>query len=536
MMKATLKDAFKTVSDSINGNITPARQQKKEKSSRLTRVLMEYSDEEDDAKRKFFGTWCMDDCLTPGRASSATAPTSVTSVARSNDISSDLSSPVESPCRKMERHISQLGECNLYKTEGSGKLLDPNNVQGPPEINRGISVAELHYLDEFPLPSWQGDFFLDFNMKMNLNGNDADEDDDNSDNYVSPPKSYVDSMSSFQTAWSMDDDGYETVVTSNRSGRDRSIVSSHLKRTIGRDTNESLREIFHIKMYTPLKLPKQTRKKRFKQFIRPLKQSDRSIDAAEIMQDSNIDTFWVRNASFNEAQENILLGVPLKIEKKNYGSPQRIGAMLKRSSSVVGRDANPARKLESILKKSQWRTNSDSVQRIRQSLSRKKGPRIEIPQRDKKCKLDKAFVGIFDGLDVISCGSARKVSYIGQKQKKLVGQRYTLRSMVLDSLWSESGRDPAEIKFEGFSQRGEGDDRWCCRIERSNYQRSQQQANIWGKGNNPPPSYETKLNETHCNLKSPASEVSGPKNTFAVLTLEQLKVAHECAIAPLKVC
>lgn len=57
--------------------------------------------------------------------------------------------------------------------------------------------------------------------------------------------------------------------------------------------------------------------------------------------------------------------------------------------------------------------------------------------------------GRLDGLDVISLGAARNVSYISSKQVRFAGQRYTLRSMVSDSL-SYGNTKNVMVVLEGY--------------------------------------------------------------------------------------
>jgi len=80
-------------------------------------------------------------------------------------------------------------------------------------------------------------------------------------------------------------------------------------------------------------------------------------------------------------------------------------------------------------------------------------------------EMDDAIRGRLDGIDAISLGAARCVSYISEKQRHLAGQRYTTRSMIDDMLWRSCGRERPEIVMEGFSQGGQ--DRWivCTRRE-----------------------------------------------------------------------
>lgn len=559
MVKPTLMETLKRVYTSgINANnvLTPSPPRCKKEKEICARLSsrsdqLEYSSSDEDDYSTNLGPWCTDSCLTPGRHFSSPV-TSATSVARSTDLSSHLSSPADSPFLGTESPVpSRMNAAVGEEGEASYGLPDFSHLQGPPRIKRDTrATTELECLEEFPITSWQGAFLLDFKTNMDLNDNDnveydAELDGNGVNRYVSPSRSIVESMESFQEAWEKNDTSDDTtVVTSNRSGIDRSLLPSQPETIIGSSNNESLKEIFQIKISKPLQLPKEKRKINFKQFIRPLSaketQSSRSIDAAETTRDSkHINSCWLKTASFNEAQESILLGVPLQLqsEKKKLRSPPRIGSMLKRGNSF-GTDEHPARKLENILnkKRSHRRKNSDSVQRISQIIARKKDLLVKVPKHDTKSKMDEVVRGRFDGLDIISCGSARKVSYIGQKQKKFSGQRYTLRSIVLDSLWSESGRDPAEIVFEGYSQRGEGSDRWSCRIEYLTYQHAQSRAHIWGRGNRPPPSPETKMKESPPTAKHANCREGIPNNIFGFQTLEQLKFAHEYAVAPLKVC
>jgi hypothetical protein len=228
------------------------------------------------------------------------------------------------------------------------------------------------------------------------------------------------------------------------------------------------------------------------------------------------------------------------LDVKSFRSPPRIGTLLKKSNEIIKRTqtVSPARKLDSILsrkKQGHRRIPSDSVQRIKAILSRKSPFKVKLPVRNSEwSKMDDAVSGRLDGLDVISMGSVRNVSYIGQKQKLLSGQRYNLRSMTLDSLWSASGRDPSEIVFEGFTQRGEGSDRWATRIEDWKSCDTECHAHLWGKGNIPPPPCESKLlRGVPLSPKSTAGDVK--LDVYVLKTLEQLQVAHEQAVVPLKV-
>ena len=544
MVKPTLMQKFKRV---INAsNLTPSQCKEKEIGARLSGARagqLEYSSSDEDDYSTTLGPWCMDNFFTPGRPFSSPVTAASTSVARTDE-SSHLSSPADSPFLGTEGPIPSRKQHAGVDEDGEASDGLPD-LQGPPRIKRDTRVTELECLQEFPCTSWHGAFLLDLNTNMDLNGKDnveydADDNWNGVHRYVSPSRSIVESMESFYEAWEKNDTSDTTVVTSNRSGIDRSMLPLQPERTIGSPKIGSLRNVFQIKISKPLQLPKEKRKLNLKQFIRPLsaKETRRSssTDAAEATRDAkDINSCWLKTASFNEVQEHILLGVPLQSEKKKIRTPPLIGSMFKKSNSI-GKDEHPARKLENILnkKRANRRKNTDSMQRIRQILARHKDLLVQMPKHDKKSKMDEAVR--FDGLDIVSCGSARKVSYIGQKQKQLSGQRYTLRSMVMDSLWSESGRDPAEIVFEGYSQRGEGSDRWSCRIEHWTDKHARRQAHIWGRGNRPPPSPETKVHDSPRTSKKTYCGEILPNSIFVVQTLEQLKLAHEYAVAPLKVC
>lgn len=341
------------------------------------------------------------------------------------------------------------------------------------------------------------------------------------------------------------DSDESTVVISNISATP-SLVSNKIsssERKIGNseDHHESLLDVFQIKLSTPLKLPKEKRWNKLNDFIRS-SPSHRSVNAAanDVLADkSGKDDYWFHHATFNQLQQYVLLGVPLNMmDAKKFRSPPRIGTLLKKSNEIMktrAQTASPARKLDSILSRKQGhrRIPSDSVQRIKTILSRKSAFKVKHPVRSEWSNMDDAVSGRLDGLDVISMGSLRNVSYIGDKQKILSGQRYNLRCMVLDSLWSASGRDPSEIVFEGFSQRGEGNDRWTTRIDDWKSCDTECHDHLWGKGNSPPPRCESKLSGISSSPKSTAADMK--LDAYVIRTLEQLQTAHEHAVLPLKV-
>lgn len=200
---------------------------------------------------------------------------------------------------------------------------------------------------------------------------------------------------------------------------------------------------------------------------------------------------------------------------------------------------------------------------------------------------DDAIKGRLDGIDVLSLGPTRCVSYIGAKQKSLAGQRYTLRSMVSDTLWSSSGREFPEIVLEGFSPTGK--DRWTVLIEddvdthaslsennrtssirqqkmrqrnlekkkekASNRQESSRRSKgkkeppldllltqIWGKEGAPPPTHSVKFeragggDEMEGGIRAISScPVDLQKDIFIIKEDDHLQSAHSIAVVNLKV-
>mmetsp|Transcript_2243 Transcript_2243/g.4137 ORF Transcript_2243/g.4137 Transcript_2243/m.4137 type:complete len:532 (-) Transcript_2243:1042-2637(-) len=340
-----------------------------------------------------------------------------------------------------------------------------------------------------------------------------------------------------------DNSDESTVIISNISTTSdlfpNKVRSVERKIGISEERHESLLDVFHIKLTSPLKLPKEKRWSKINEIIRS--STYRSVNAAvgnDATEKSGIDEYWFHDATFNQLQQYVLLGVPLNmLDVKKFRSPPRIGLLLKKSNEILKRTqtVSPARKLDSILsrKPGHRRMPSDSMQRIKAILSRKSACKMKIPVKSEWCRMDDAVSGRLDGLDVISMGPVRNVSYICEKQKGLSGQRYNLRCMILDSLRSASGRDPSEIVFEGFSQRGQGNDRWTTRIEDWKSCDTEGHTHLWGKGNSPPPPCESKLSKI---LSSPTSTVADIKlDIYVIRTLEQLHAAHEHAVAPLKV-
>jgi len=199
---------------------------------------------------------------------------------------------------------------------------------------------------------------------------------------------------------------------------------------------------------------------------------------------------------------------------------------------------------------------------------------------------DDAIRGKLDGIDVLSLGSARYVSYIGSKSKSLAGQRYTLRSMVSDTLWSSSGREMPEIVLEGFDHTG--NDRWTVLIEddtaasvddctsSTTRQRMKQRnldceiddssmrgygdegievtvvpthlllSQIWGNDEAPPPTHDVKFEKSRSSLCGGEHDNNGglravsscpidtEKNIFLIKNEDHIQSVHNIAVVPLK--
>jgi hypothetical protein len=420
-------------------------------------------------------------------------------------------------------------------------------LMGPPRIKRNSRIDNEGVQDNCSFPEsfifWENSTSISKNALLEYVKEDTDD-----------SQLIFQSLSEMET-WGPEehdgDDSEESTVVISNIGKQPPVkmvhqnVSSDIR--IGGGNHESLLDVFQIKLTAPLDFPKEKRWSKLNEFItRSPSGRQISVNAAarDIPEKYGKHDYWFQCATFHQLYEFLLLGVSLKnmdVPKK-LRSPPRIGTLLKKSNEFLKktRTISPAKKLDSILSKKQShrRTSSDSMQRIKTILSRKATScKFKLSVKNEWSKMDDAVSGRLDGLDIIAMGSVRKVSYIGEKEKSLSGQRYTLRCMILDSLWSASARDPSDIVFEGFSQRGEGKDRWTTKIEdwKLTYD-VQTQNHLWGKDNDPPPPLESKLNEVQTSPKSIAAEVKcNDENVYVIRTLEQLQAAHEHAVVPLKV-
>lgn len=493
------------------------------------RELLDYSSDEESENGNHFQRWCSSDCLSPkkkgGEENSSTISESVVCV------KNNAPSP---------RHVMQTDEIfndPEKKSISAKKQIHHEIVNGPPIIKRGANVIEIDSLTEFPpLQIWRSEFVENSFLRgldiCGENDNESVSEIGTESRCVTPFESLHDSVGSFKTAWQVDATGDQTVVMCNRN-RSPSLKngSTPLEKTDSLMSSQSLQDVFQIKYSSPLKLPKEKRSKKITNLIRTAnrKGQSRSMNAADSIRKSNKQR-WIQTVSFKEASENILLGVPLKVEKRKLPT-EKLSTILKEHNQHGLHNSSPARKLESILKKKKEPKNSETMQKMKKVLQNKKEMKRmynrQQRQQQNPSKLDVAICGIYQGFDLINLGSSLKLSYIGQKQKTLSGQRYTLRSMVLDSIMSKHCSDPVVV-FEGYSVRGQGSDRWSAPIEYK-----QKEKSIWGE--KVPPSHMTQIKNTK-RIQRSASKSDESETVFEVQTLDQLNLAHEHAVEPLQVC
>ena len=560
-----------TISNNMCGRgLSPRRIEQDELEQRYTDPF-EYSSSEDEEEYDFPAIWCENDygCLKRNDASESaeSSPTGFTveqiqmpcTGARTS--TSTSTSSTRSP-RKLKSALRQSKIKGTAESDPESSPVAIEEVWDPPNIKRrntASTVEEVEDVEEFPAPTWQedgqviiaNDFFNHntsngFETDMRIIPKKLDFDSLEDRGYCSDETTVVVSN---QMAISEECENTSTSVSTRTTRTGTGRVPTRKQKKIANETHESLADIFQISLSKPFRLPAE--KKRFTGFRRLIRRS--SVEAPESRTETkDLTDNLVRNSSFKDAQESILLGVPLESNKKSTYSPQRIGNLLKSNSfngrsgsggtkgktAFARRHSSPAKILEDQLNKKQnrRRVNSDSNSTIKAILKRKKGvrrseqfkPNLHLGEWK---KLDDAVRGRLDGVDVISCGSTRQVSYIGQKQTKLSGQRYTLRNMVLDSFWclSSSNQTSKEIVLEGYIPRGQGNDRWTTRVGRScsNLQRT----HLWGKGNNAPPAFTAHIDDR---------DRSGKKsvrvdNMFVLPTVEEMQLANEYAAAPLEV-
>lgn len=174
-------------------------------------------------------------------------------------------------------------------------------------------------------------------------------------------------------------------------------------------------------------------------------------------------------------------------------------------------------------------------------------------------ELDDAIRGRFDGMDILSLGSARLAST--PRPPDLLTRdtpMLTAQDMVTDMLLMSAGRQPPELILEGFI----ASDRWLVRIETMNGDGSsvpQLQstddessmdgspalttpkllASIWGRDSTPPPSHANPEDVDGDDVFQLAASCSVPididEETFIIDTPAHCQAVHDIAAVPLKV-
>ena len=173
-------------------------------------------------------------------------------------------------------------------------------------------------------------------------------------------------------------------------------------------------------------------------------------------------------------------------------------------------------------------------------------------------ELDDAIRGRFDGMDILSLGSARRVS-IPRSPDLLTRDEplLTAKDMVADMLRMSAGRHPPELILEGFI----ANDRWLVRIESMasadgvpqlqstddessmdgspNFSTPKLLASIWGRDRTPPPSHAQPEDVNQYDVFQLAASCSVPididEETFIIDTPAHCQAVHDIAAVPLKV-
>lgn len=424
----------------------------------------------------------------------------------------------------------------------------------PPQIKRSIASLDDEDLvvEPFPSPSWQGvisdEVFLHYDdMERSAREEITRITLRSSSSFSRSMESQIESFDTTMDECSFGDD--DTVTTSNAKRRDSIDSPAQTPKKEKRTVHESLQEVFDIKISEPIELPKNQNQKSwsFRNLGRHRSaQSGESLTSTNVARSTRSTPDRESSRLFlKDAQEDILMGTLLQSDQLlKKSSPIKFPTPFKRERKAKGKCSDPAKALDTLMNKtkSHRRSGSDSMQKIQTILKGKAVPPsmgLEV-MVENWSEMDDAIKGRLDGVDVIACGSARSVSYIGSKQKNLAGQRYTLRKMVLDTLHSSSGKNPPEIILEGFTQRGEGRDRWAVRIEkRCSSAAKDNPTHLWGIGNESPPTMN--INEVfdatgrNCKSTQPVTPLSEDK-IFVIGSLDQLQKVHEFAVDPLKVC
>ena len=311
----------------------------------------------------------------------------------------------------------------------------------------------------------------------------------------------------------------------------------------------------------------------------------------------------------NHSRENILLGTPLQIGTKNDHSNSVSNPKSKKRSNGLhsplkmaksntfsyGTKRNKLKRVGSDLMNkvnSPSRKIANMMTNLKHKSTQSGGTYGTSPGRFKQNSFrnsisatkDDAIKGRLDGTDTISLGSCRCLSYIGSKDKALAGQRYTLRSMVSDTLWASSGSELPEMVLEGITPAG--NDRWTVLIEEDSsfdvvssirqrmtiqklkMKKQSKKTNkksrsgdecdtvsnsiptpllmtqIWGKEGPPPSAHSIQFEKTDGGMENRSGgrlraisscPVDSKKDIFVIQESDHLNSAHSIAVIPLKV-
>mmetsp|Transcript_6659 Transcript_6659/g.9771 ORF Transcript_6659/g.9771 Transcript_6659/m.9771 type:complete len:945 (-) Transcript_6659:28-2862(-) len=420
----------------------------------------------------------------------------------------------------------------------------------PPEIRR---VTLINDLELFPISPTQGmianDVLLHYDMgshyDMRIRGQD-----------VSPAREDKKLINDNEVDFKDD----ETVIISNKKIE---LLAPNLEGMtrkgilgLARGGQENLKTVFNVTLSTPIELPiREKRKFSLKRFISNTGRSNRGVSAPFNTSVSDIAvapsascdlevenrSVWKRIPRSNEndilrdAQDKILSGRLFDYDKNVYPVRKTHNSPEKRNKSRK----TPAKKLEILMnKKVHRRTASEQMTKIRSIMSRDSEVVHVAKEKTQTWNLvDDAIRGRFDGIDVISYGACSRKFFLKRNiEQKSSFERYTPRTMIVETLWSNSGRD-SEIVFEGYTQRGCGSDRWSAPVA-SSKSKGLVPTNLWGQ-NKTPPNITSELievddGEGKTRLVSSPYRHDSKRNILMVQTLDNLKLAHEFAAAPLK--
>jgi hypothetical protein len=187
-----------------------------------------------------------------------------------------------------------------------------------------------------------------------------------------------------------------------------------------------------------------------------------------------------------------------------------------------------------------------------QTRSRSKSKEYACPKVDPK--IDDAIRGRFDGMDILSLGSARLASVL-RTPDALTRHSPMLQSrdMVRDMLHTSAGHEPPELVFEGFIV----GDRWMVKLENQYGYSTVPQLqstddedttdgspqlptsvlleSIWGRDRTPPPSHASYDQQDVVQMAAACSvPIDIDDESFIIDTPAHLQAVHDIASIPLK--